>query len=142
MKKSSPLFIIAFFLLFAFVSSSCKKEQVEHQICSAGPGGNVELAFYVYHHDSLIPGAIIYLKYNETEFPGTNPLNYDLTLQTGTTGHGNGHTHIPNMSCGKYYVYSEGFDPDLNDTLVTGGRPFEVTQRDGSFTVNVFVTQE
>jgi hypothetical protein len=139
--KYSPLFAVLFFVLFAFVSTSCKDEPVEHQICPGAPGGDVELSFYVYHHDSLIPGAVIYLKYNETEFPGTDPANYNMILQTGTTGHDKGHAHLPNMSCGKYYVYSEGNDPHLNDTLVTGGRPFEVTQREGTFTVNVYITE-
>ena len=139
--KTSGIIIVLFFAFFAAVTTSCKDEPVEFKDCVAGAGGNVELSFYVYHHDSLIPGAMIYLKYNATEFPGTNPASYDLALQAGTTGHDKGHAHVPNMKCGNYYVYSEGNDPSLNDTLVTGGRPFVVSQKEGSFLVNVFVTE-
>jgi hypothetical protein len=136
MRYSSLL--VVFFFLFAALATSCKDEEVEFQICPAGPGGDVNLDFYVYHNDSLIPGAIIYLKYNEVEFPGTDPAGYDIIMQTGTTGENKGYARLINMSCGKYFAYSEGYNPWANDS-VTGGRSFEVTQRTGSFTVDILV---
>jgi hypothetical protein len=138
--KFSPLIVILFLGFIAAFSTSCKDEEVEHQICPGSPGGEVDLSFYVYHHDSLIPGAVIFLKYNETEFPGSEPVNYNTVIQTGVAGAEKGYAFLPNMTCGRYYVYSEGYDPDMNDS-VFGGRSFEVIERKGAFRVDVFVTE-
>jgi hypothetical protein len=143
MKNLFPAF---FALLFAsvaiFSASSCKKDKDEdpQPACVAGPGGQVELALYVRHHDSLIPGASVYIKYNATEFPGADTTVYDISLVTGTTDHGLGHTHIAGMNCGRYYIYSAGYDSTISDS-VYGGIPVNVTQTTGSITINIPVTE-
>lgn len=143
MKNLFPLLFTALFALVAlFPVSSCKKDKDEDPVptCVAGPGGQVELSFYVRHHDSLVPGASIYIKYNATEFPGSDTTKYDKSLVTGTTGHSNGHSHLAGMHCGRYYIYSAGYDSTISDS-VFGGIPVNVTQTTGSITINVPVTE-
>lgn len=137
--KYLPLIIISFLIIS--ITSSCKKdENVEQQICESGPGGKVDLAVNVLHHDSLIPGAVVYIKYNQTEFPGTDPSKYSTVAMTGTSGQETGHVHLEDMNCGRYYFYAEGYDANVNDS-VFGGIPVTITQREGTYTVNIPVTE-
>ena len=137
--KYLPLFVILLFIV-SFTSACKKDENVEKQICPAGPGGNLELSFFVTHHDTLIPGAEIYVKFNATEFPGTDPANYDRVLLTGTAGHERGHAHLPFMTCGRYFIYSVGYDSLISDS-VFGGIPVNITKTEGTETINVHVTE-
>jgi hypothetical protein len=143
MKKTRLWPVIVFCLSVVLLSaSSCKKDKDDPTppACLAGPGGEVELAFYVRHHDLLVPGANVYIKYNATEFPGIDPNLYDFTVTTGDSGHSIGHAHINGMRCGRYFLYSAGYDPYINDS-VFGGIPVNVTQTSGSVTINIPVTE-
>lgn len=139
MKYSSLILVILF--TFSFVYSCKKDENVEELVCESGPGGKLELVVNVAHHDTtLIPGAVVFIKYNVDELPGTDPAHYDAIVTTGTTGSETGQVRLTNMNCGRYFFYAEGYDSSINDS-VSGGLPVTITQREGTYTINVPVTE-
>ncbi len=117
--------------------AACKKKEK----CEAGLGGEVEVSVSVAHHDSLIPGAIVYVKFDATEFPGTNIGVYDLTTTAGTEGHAKGHAHIEGLQCGSYYFYSVGYDSSISQ-VVKGGLPVIITQESGEKSIKLAVTED
>lgn len=108
----------------------------------AGLGGNAEISVHVKHHDKLIPGALVYVKYNEKEFPGTDVAKYDASFECGTVDESKGHTHIKNLKHGYYYFYSVGFDSSISEK-VSGGVPFEIkkSERNSEIELDIPVTE-
>ena len=106
----TALFIVTLTLI------SCKKN---------GVGGESEISVSVKHHDRLIPGATIYIKYGAKEFPGSDVSKYDDYKVSGTTGHGKGHTHFQELLKGDYFLYATGYDSAIA-MPVTGGISVEV----------------
>lgn len=115
-------------LTFSFVS--CKKE---------GPGGESEIAIWVKHHDQLIPGATVYIKYGTDEFPGEDLTVYDDSEVCGTEGESEGHTHFHDLNRGDYYLYAVGYDSSISHT-VKGGIPVKLSSDEKE--VEVPVTEE
>jgi hypothetical protein len=130
MKKNAYNFCLI--LISSLLVISCNKP---------GTGGDVSLAVWVKHHNELIPGAIVYIKYGAREFPGTDVSKYDDKAVCGTEGHGLGHTHFKNLRKGRYYLYSVGWDHAIN-MEVTGGIPVVIDQKAGELMVTVPVTEE
>ena len=122
MKKRSLYLIWLMFsaLPHTVLLSSCSK---------AGTGGQAEVSAYVKHHDKAIPGAVIYIKYNAEEFPGTDLSAYDKSVQTGVSSHGAGHAHIKELKPGSYYFYATGFDSSISQT-VSGGRGLVIKRKE------------
>jgi hypothetical protein len=105
-KKVSPGRIIL--LLIIFVNfSACLKE---------GPGGQSSISGAVMHHGIMIPNSTVYIKYNATEFPGTDLSKYDASTTTGASAH----YEFKGLRKGDYYLYAVGFDNMIAD-VVTGG---------------------
>jgi len=125
--------ILIFSLIVLFLIAGCKK---------AGSGGRAELSVYVKHHEALIPGATVYLKYNAKEYPGAGPENYDLSAETGVVGHSSGHTHFKNLKPGFYYLYSVGYDSSIVQTVSGGvGIQIKYKSRKSETEVTVPVTE-
>jgi len=124
---------------------SCKEKETPTPTtptCVAGMGGSVTLTAQLKHHDEEIHSLANYkdslmVKFNTTDFPGTNPANYDLIV-TGEVGED--HIHVSGLKCGKYYLYATGFDT-TETTRVKGGIPFEITATSGMVNVVVPVTE-
>ncbi len=93
-------------ILFTTITS-CQKE---------GTGGNSTIIGYVKHHEKFIPNATVYIKYNATEFPGTNTANYDASIIAGS----NALYKFTNLRKGDYYLYAIGYD-DVILSQVQGG---------------------
>jgi len=55
--------IIALAIIFSLGLASCTKE---------GKGGRVALIGQVKHHDEVIYGSVVYIKYGAKEFPGAD----------------------------------------------------------------------
>jgi len=127
MKKFLLLFV-AFLLVVDF--SSC---------CKGGTGGNASLACSVFHHAKPINGATVYIKYNATEFPGTDPSAYSASL---TSPNNSNQLTFKNLHCGDYFLYGVGFDSSLM-LPVTGGIHFQIpySDRDKIETTNVPITE-
>lgn len=112
---------------------SCKK---------AGTGGKAEVAVFVKHHGNLIPGAAVYVAFNEKEFPGTDISKYDLSKICGMKGESKGHTHFDGLKQGYYYFYSSGYDSSISQT-VNGGIALHVKykQRKERISLEIPVTE-
>jgi hypothetical protein len=106
-KKVSSARIILLLIIFAVNFSACLKE---------GPGGKSSISGAVMHHEIIIPNSTVYIKYNATEFPGTDLSKYDAS----TTADASAHYEFKGLRKGDYYLYGVGFDNMIADE-VTGG---------------------
>jgi hypothetical protein len=124
-------YLLAFLLLPAIlILNSC---------CKGGSGGKATLNCSVFHHTKPIVGATVYIKYNATEFPGTDPSSYS-DHQTAS-GASNTIT-FTGLNCGDYFLYGVGYDSSLM-VPVTGGIHFQIkySDRKHTETTNVPVTE-
>ncbi len=108
MKKVIIIFQ-SVFLFTLFIS--CKKN---------GAGGDAELNITVKHHEKLIPGASVYIKYGAKEFPGFDLNVYDEKKYAGNSGEEAGKTKIDNLLKGDYYLFALGYDSAIFEN-VSGG---------------------
>ncbi|MDO8999781.1 MAG: hypothetical protein Q7W45_08450 [Bacteroidota bacterium] len=105
-------YIVLIFCALSFFG--CKKNQL---------GGKSNIKGKVLHHEKAIPFAKIYIKFNATEFPGTNVANYDTSIDADH----NGNFLIENIYHGDYYFYAVGEDKDVPAPyVVKGGTPLKV----------------
>jgi hypothetical protein len=123
--------IIAVTTIFTLGISSCKKN---------GTGGESEISVWVKHHETLIPGATVYVKYGAMEFPGTDLSKYDVSKVCGISGHGAGHTHFKELLRGNYYLYAVGYDSTISKA-VTGGLYVKVKKNDDHIETDVAVKE-
>jgi hypothetical protein len=86
-----------------------------------GVGGTAEIGCLVKHHDTLIPFAKVYIKYDAQESPGTNGSLYDDSLTTDAAAHG----HFHDLQKGDYYLFSVGYDSSIS-SVVSGGLPVKI----------------
>jgi hypothetical protein len=107
--------------------------------CKGGSGGNATLNCAIFHHSKPIPGATLYIKYNATEFPGTDASSYSDHKMAANNSNAISFT---GLHCGDYYLYGVGFDSTLG-LPVTGGIHFQIKYSDRSHTesTNVPVTE-
>lgn len=90
---------------------SCKKNQL---------GGSATIKGTVVHHSRFIANARVFIKFNATEFPGSDTTKYDARVVADNAGN-------YSISCymGKYYLYGVGFDDQIK-LKVFGGVPVKV----------------
>jgi len=103
--------LLIFSLLVTIVA--CKKNKI---------GGKATVKGVVAHHEKAIPNAIVYIKYNATEFPGENAALYDSYVNADNAGN-----YSFSLYKGTYYLYAVGKDADIplpND--VKGGLSFSI----------------
>lgn len=119
--------ILAIISLFTVVQS-CKKNQT---------GGKATLKGMVMHHSKAIPNAVVYIKFNTTEFPGDGPSFYN----TSVTADENGNYSI-DFYKGSYYIYAVGLDMDLPYPYkVKGGLSISIRNKE-HLTKDIAVTEE
>ena len=108
-------FKYVFLMVVALTIISCKKNQL---------GGKSNIKAKVMHHDEAIPHARVYIKFNATDFPGTDVSVYDTYIDADH----NGNFLVSNIYRGDYYFYAVGVDPALPIGLntVTGGTYLKV----------------
>ena len=111
-------------LLFLF---SCGKE---------GPGGKAAIKGSVKHHSTLIPGAVVYIKYGAKDSPGTNVTYYDASV----TADSKAHYEFADLRAGDYYLFRVGFDSSIVMT-VSGGIPVVIKSKTETVTIDVPVTE-
>jgi hypothetical protein len=122
-------------LTFLFISSvflSCRKE---------GFGGDTDLTVFVNHHGAPIAGAVVYVKFGATEFPGVESSNYDFSVICESEGSRSGQAIIKGLRKGSYYLYSIGWDKSIN-MGVKGGIPAEVKLKTGEMFLELPVSEE
>ena len=126
--------LLSFLAIIVISICSCVKE---------GTGGDAEIAIWVKHHDKLIPGATVYIKYGTKDFPGDDVSVYDDSEACGKTGEEEAHTHFHDLNRGDYYLYAVGYDSAIAQT-VKGGIPVTIKKadQDGETDVDVPVTED
>jgi hypothetical protein len=94
------------FLVAAIFAVSCGKDDENG---SGVVKGTNKLIVSVVHHTYSIPGIEVYLKYNATEFPGTDTTKYewmDLSDNSGIA-------EFENLFEGNYFIYAKGLDQQI-----------------------------
>ena len=95
----------------------CEKGGISNLLGTPDPvvvGQLITLELEVKHHYRSLPGCNVYLKKNATEFPGNDPSNYDMESESNA----NGFVQFNNLLYGDYYVYVDGYDPDVADSVI------------------------
>jgi hypothetical protein len=118
-------------LFLPLIILSCKKN---------GTGGEHELSVSVKHHEQLIPGATVYIKYGAKEFPGSDVSKYNDSRVCGITGHARGHVHFDKLLKGDYYLYAVGYDSTIS-MPVKGGVPVQLKKKHSHTDVTVPVVE-
>ena len=103
MKNFKYIFLIVCALSFF----GCKKNQL---------GGKSNIKGKVTHHDVAIPNAKVYIKFNATEFPGTDVSVYNTVIDADQ----NGNFLIEHIYHGNYYFYAVGTDASISSTVKGG----------------------
>lgn len=119
------ILVIGVLGIFVFLSA-CKKNQL---------GGKSTIKGQVTHHETMIPNAIVYIKFNAKEFPGKDVSTYDAYSTTGADG-----TYEFKCYKGDYYLYGVGYDEAISKT-VAGGLPVHIRNNE-MVTMDVAVTEE
>lgn len=122
--------IVSLVLIVSIVSifSSCKKNQT---------GGKASLKGTVKHHEKPIPDAFVYIKFNSTEFPGSDYKKYDTYVEADA----NGNYSIP-LYKGSYYIYAVGRDLDIPSPFeVKGGFSFSIRNKE-NLVKDIAVTED
>lgn len=107
--------------------------------CKGGLGGDATIIAHPYHHSKQIPGAIVYVKCNATELPGTTPSDYDTKF---TSAPADLSIKCTGLKCGDYYFYCVGYDSAIMQT-VNGGMNVKIkySDRKSSSDINMAVTE-
>ena len=125
MKK---LAIISLSLIIIAIFFSCKKNQL---------GGNRVITGVVAHHSKVIANSTVFIKFNASEFPGSDTTLYDAKVKAD----GNGNYTIKCYK-GNYYLYGYGYDYDiLYPYIVVGGLPVHVGSKK-TVQVDIAVTED
>ncbi len=125
MKTFVKLLIITS-VLWSFIS--CKKNQT---------GGKATIKGVVKHHNKPIANAFVYIKFNATEFPGSDYKLYDTYVEAD----GNGNYTIP-LYKGSYYIYGVGRDLDIPFPYeVVGGLSFSIRSKE-NLVKDIAVTED
>src|SRR4051812_262025 len=111
MKNKLIFLVVVFFTLIA-----CKKNEA---------GGRSTVTGFVKHHEKAIGNAVVYVKYDTTEFPGADSSKYDTSVKADAQGN-------YSFKCykGSYYLYATGIDDRVPQLYVTGGIPVKVRDKE------------
>lgn len=126
--KNISLFLLLSFALFIF---SCKKKS------SAGLGGNANLKVTAIHHAAVIDSCKVYIKFNSSEAVSLG--EYELSEWVKKDSLGNSYVLFKGLKKGEYYIYGEGYDPSILNT-VKGGIPYTI-EEETDMSINLPVTE-
>jgi hypothetical protein len=122
--------IYSCFIIGLMIAASCQK---------AGKGGDASIQGKVLHHEALIPNARIFIKYNTSNFPGTDTTKYDDKVQSDNQGN----YKFEGLKKGKYFLYGVGKDGVANGNPfdVVGGARVDINSKKATVQFNVPVTE-
>ena len=103
----------------------------------AGTGGKATVNGHVKHHETTIPGSMVYVKYGAVEFPGSDVSTYDESTLASS---GDGHYEFKELNKGNYYIYGVGYDSTISESVV-GGTPIKIKKKTESIEMNVPVAE-
>jgi hypothetical protein len=110
-------------LLFILVNTSCKKDDANGVV-----KGNKNIIVTVWHHERILSGIKLYLKYNATEFPGNDSTLYDWSATSDLSGV----AQFNDLFNGNYFLYGKGIDTGIGLEVIGGA----VVNLNDSTTVN------
>ena len=122
--------------LFVFgIISSC---------CKAGLEGDATVVVFLKHHSTIIPNDSIwpdsvFVYFGQKELPSDYKTKYDAVF-VGEAGED--HVHLPNLKCGKYYLFGSGYDNSIHQR-VSGGMAIKIkhSERKQELDVDLPVTE-
>jgi hypothetical protein len=87
-------------------------------------GGDSEVKGFVMHHSKFIGEARIFIKFNSSEFPGSDTSLYDVRIISDPKGY-------YSFKCykGNYFLFGKGYDI-LSKEKVSGGIPVKVRSKE------------
>lgn len=100
-----------------------------------GTGGKSAVTGYVSHHNHKIANAVVYIKYDATEFPGADVSVYDASVTADATGY----YLIKDLEKGDYYLYGTGYDNLIQENV--GGGIGVKLKRNKTTTTDIPVTE-
>ena len=104
-----PGFILLFIGTMLFASCE-KKEELNNQVVK----GTNKLIVSVKHHTLSLQGINVYLKFNATEFPGTDTTLYDWVSISNNSGI----AVFENLFEGNYFLYAKGLDTNISMQVI------------------------
>ena len=90
------------------------------------------------HHGVTIDSLTVYIKFNTSEAPAD--ATYDAHFTVTHFGPQNSYAIINNLKAGNYYLYAEGWDPSISNS-VKGGIPYTI-ENETTYSVTVPVTEQ
>ena len=137
-------FLAGIFLAVIFFSG-CEKEGIlmekQKDQCVAGLTGKYKLIIRLRHDNHFLVNLknyrdTVYVKFNTSEFPGMDSLDYDAVYIGDYPGDS---VVVDNLSCGNYYIFATGLE-SIHQVRVYGGIPFEVKKDKGERNIVIPVT--
>jgi hypothetical protein len=127
-------------LVLFFQSCDDKEDDPAPDLCNEGRNGERTLYMKMIHHTRPIKGARVFIKYNATEFPGTDTTRYDYAVSAAVDSP---IASIDSLACGNYYVYAIGIDSllDPSNWICKGGLPYSTNLSSGIDSINVYITE-
>lgn len=95
------LVLFALVCIVIFTMTTCKTE---------GPGGKATIRSVVKHDTTLIPVAIVYIKYGAEKSPGTDPSDFDDSRIADSLAK----VEFGGLQKGNYYLYAMGYDSSVS----------------------------
>jgi len=105
---------IVLFLLASLVFISCEKNEEHNGSGQVIVTGKNKLIVSVMHHTRSLSGIRVYLKYNATEYPGSDTTIYE----SKTTSDNSGIAVFENLFEGNYFLYGKGIDQGIGMTVI------------------------
>ena len=91
----------------------------------------------VAHHSKPIPNAVVYIKYNTSEFPSDDGTTYNTSVTADEQGN-----YSIDFYKGTYYIYAVGLDMDIPYPYkVSGGLSVSIRNKE-NLTKDIAVTEE
>ena len=119
---------LSFIICLLVCITACKKNQL---------GGKSTITGVVAHHGTPISNAVVYIKFNTSEFPGANTDVYDTSVSADSNGN-----YSINFYKGSYYIYAVGLDMDLPAPYtVSGGFSLSIKNKE-YLTRDIAVTED
>ena len=130
-----------YLLLFAvsMMFSSCeKKEELNSQGQIVVKGTNM-LKVSVMHHTLPLKGINVYLKFNATEFPGTDTSLYEWSSVSNNSGI----AVFESLFEGNYFLYAKGLDTNIGQEVMgaSGAALNSSTLTNNEAYVTLYVTE-
>lgn len=123
--------LLLFLVTLSIFQLGCKKKS------SAGLGGNANLKITAIHHAAVIDSCKVYIKFNSSE--AVTLGEYEVSEWVKKDSLGNSYVIFKGLKKGDYYIYGEGYDPSILNT-VKGGIPYTI-EEETDLSINLPVTE-